>query len=525
MKNPRREVEDIERFEEILGILARKGFGYLIQRAGLQSHLHITDRLKSRKSDPGPEKLRETLEELGPTFIKFGQIMSERPDIIPEEYCEELSKLQDSAPEFSAEEARKILQEEIDTDRIEDFDEEPLAAASIAQVHRAKLDNGEEVILKIRRPGIKEQIDKDLDILTYLARKADKHADIGGNFITGEVKEFASWTREELDLKREAENAQVFQKNMESEENVRVPDVYMEMTTEKVMTMEYVDSVKIDDKEALEEIGIDGEEIAKTGIEAFIKQILRDGFLHADPHPSNFLITREEGKLLFIDFGMMTRISKSTREKLGYLMKYVAEQEAEKLLRVIVDMSHVGENADLENLEKGLEDQLLKLENSTIEEQSVSKVLIELSVKSAENGVYLPTKITLIGKGILTMEGIGLEIYPDFKVQNEFKENVEKQIIKNNQPQKIFKEFAFDLMKNEDLVTELPSKLNERLEQQKKIKQINKPMEERDRSKSIPLALLVLISGFFIYASAPEKLLLWSGALGFAAAIYLISRN
>lgn len=524
--NPvKREIEDVERFEEILHILFEQGFSFVLDELDLMHRIPVVKRLKKpRNKKPGPERTRETFEKLGSTFIKFGQILSERPDIIPERYCEELEKLQDSAPEFSTEKAKEILEEEIDTDRIKDFEEEPVASASIAQVHRATLDTGEEVILKIRRPGIKDQMEKDLNILTYLAGKADKHVDIGGKFISGEVKEFGSWTREELDLKKEARNAQVFQENMQSEDNIRIPDVHMDLTTEKVLTMEYVEAVKVDDVEKLRDMDIDEEEIAKTGIRAFIKQILRDGFLHADPHPSNFLVT-EDGELLFIDFGMMTRISKSRRKDLGFLMKYVAEQDAEKLLQLIVKMSHVKEDAELEALKEEIEDKLLKLENSTIKEQSVSRILIELSAESARHGVYLPTKITLIGKGILTMEGIGLKIYPDFQVQNEFKQEVEKQLINQNPPEEVAKELAFDLVENKDLITQLPSKLNRKLEEQRKIEQIEVPVQkDKDMFDESLVLLLLLISSAILYRFAPERILIWAGITGFIAATYLIAK-
>lgn len=524
MLSPKQEVEDFKRFEEILGILGKNGFGYLLEEIKLHTYLPYIQRLKSKTKDPGPEKLRETFEQLGPTFIKFGQILSERPDIIPEKYCKELEKLQNEVPAFSFEKVEEIVEREIDRSKIEKIEEQPLAAASIAQVHRARLKTGEEVVLKIRRPGIEEQMEKDLDIITYLARKTDKHVDLGKNFLTAEAEEFASWTRQELNFRKEARNMEEFSENMADEEDIRVPDVYTDLTTEEVLTMEYVDSVKVDNVEAIRDMELDEEKIAKTGIRAFIKQILRDGFLHADPHPSNFKVTKD-GKLLFLDFGMMTRIGKSTQKQLGFLMKYIGEGDAEKLLQVIVKMSSVENDADLDTLQQEIETELLELQGSTIEEHSISTTLIQLSAKSAKNGVYLPTKVTLIGKGILTMEGIGLKIYPDFEVQNEFKTQVEKLLLKQNSPEKLLKQLSFDLIENDDLLTQLPSKINRKLEERKKVENIQR-VETRDTDNTtLIITVLLVISSGFVYLSGSENLMVYIGVIGFMTAIYLTARR
>jgi ubiquinone biosynthesis protein len=520
MDSLKNDIKKVERLEEITGILFKQELGYILDKLDLLHYLPVHKRLRAeRHPKPKPERLRETFEELGTVFIKFGQIISERPDLIPEEYCEELEKLQDGVSEFNPEKAKEIVDEEVGLENLERFDEEPLAAASIAQVHRAKLKTGEEVVLKVRRPGIEEEVHRDLKILLYLGKKADKHISIGNNFVHSEVREFAEWTKEELDFKKELRNAEVFRENMSEEDRIRVPEVYGEYTTEKVLTMEYVDAVKCDNIEEIRKMDIDEQEIAQTGIRSVLKQILRDGLLHADPHPSNFMVDRE-GNLLFLDFGMMTRITKDTQRHLGMLMLQIANEDIEGLLETVKELSKVDDDAELDKLKRDMEREILKLRDTTIREQSVSRVLIKLSTKAAQRVVYLPTKITLIGKGILTMEGIGLKIYPDFELQNEFKDDVEKLLVQQNKPDEMAKDFAFNLIQNKEIITKLPEKINDNLDRGLKGEHRH---EHKVDSGSLPLlpALLILSSTALISASVLRTEFLYIGLAELLAGLYL----
>ncbi|MFT4868062.1 MAG: ubiquinone biosynthesis protein [Candidatus Nanohaloarchaea archaeon] len=520
MRHPKRELQDFRRFKEVLTILTKEGFGFLLDTLNLSKHVPLTTRIMNQKRETRPERLRETIERLGTTYIKFGQILSERPDIIPERYCKELEKLEDSAPQFPHEEARQIVDKEIGLDNLKEFDEEPIAAASIAQVHRAKLKSGEEVVLKIRRPGVKKQVEKDLDILLYIAKKADKHTNVGNNFLHGEVEEFAEWTKDELDFKKELRNASAFKKNMEEEENVRVPDLYPDYSSEKVLTMEYIDAVKCDDIERIRDMDIDQKEIARTGIRAVLRQILRDGLLHADPHPSNFMVDHE-GNLVFLDFGMMTRITPETRKKLGIMMLEASREDVEGLMDTIKSLSTTGQNTNEEKLKRELEKQLLKLRDSTIEEQSISKILIKISKSSAENGFFLPTKITLIGKGILTMEGIGLKIFPDFQLQDEFQDEVEELLLKQNDPKTMAKDLTLNMIKNQDVLTELPSKLNKKLEE--KQQQTIKVETKTPEIDLLPVALIIS-SCLLIAASVYSRVFLYIGLLELIYGIFIYQK-
>ena len=512
-------IKKAERTKEITGILFKEELGYILDKLDLTHHLPVHKRLRAKRhSKPAPERLRETIEELGPVYIKFGQILSERPDIIPEKYCRELEKLQDSAPSFSHAKARKIVDEEIGLENIDHLEKEPIAAASIAQVHRGKLKTGEEVAVKIKRPGIQKEIETDLDIITSLASKADKLLSIGGNFIQKEAREFARWTKEETDFKNEKRNIKAFKQNMEGEENIRVPEVYEEFCTDKVLTMEYIDAVKCDEVEKIKDMDIDEKEIAEAGIRATLKQILRDGLLHADPHPSNFMVDRD-GNLVYLDFGMMTRLTEETRRELGMMMLQISEEDVDGLMKTIEKLSHVEDDADLEKLRDETEHELMKLRNTTIKENSVSRTLIKMTKTAAENGVYLPTKVTLIGKGILTMEGIGMKIYPEFQVQNQYEETVEKMLLQQNKPQDMLKDFTYNLIQNQEVITKLPEKLNQNLEPGIEGKHVH----EADFDLEIPWMPIILVasSTLIIAGSAIEQKLLYIGLAELLIGLYL----
>lgn len=516
MNRIKRDIQDIERFEEILSVLLRQGFGFFLDEINVLQHLPYTKRIAHRNRKPAPERLRETFEELGPTFIKFGQIMAERPDIIPEEYINELEKLQDDVPSFDHEKAKEIVDEEVGLENFLEFEEEPLASASIAQVHRARLKSGEEVVVKVRRPGIEEQMRKDLDVLEYLAKKADKHIAKLRGMAYDDMKEFARWTKEELDLKQEGRNAITLEENLSDEERIKIPEVYMEYTTEKVLVLEYLEGVKADDKEAIEDMEVDAKKIATTGVKATIKQIIRDGFFHADPHPSNFRVD-SDGNLIFLDFGMMGQFSKRMRKDIGLLVLHTYNEDIESLVNDLTRIGHV-KNPDIEQLEKDLERLVLDLKNSTIEQNSISRSLIKMTEASAENGVYLPSSMMLVGKGILTMEGIGLSIYPDFKPDDELTRFTEKLLIQSFGPRETIENAAIDLIENQDLLTKLPSKLNQLSDQkQTEIEIKNQPINTR-----AVIAAALILSSSVMLMQGPESQLFMIGIVELAVAALTI---
>lgn len=458
-------VSNLKRVDEVTRILAKEEAGFILDKLDLADRVPFHQKLGlNREKQPSPERLRETIEELGTTFIKFGQILAQRPDIIPQKYTEELQKLEDSAPEFSYQTAEQIIEEEIGTEQFQNIEKEPLAAASIAQVHRATLKSGEKVIIKIRRPGIKKEVQTDLEIIEYLATKIENHFSKAKSLqLQKTVEEFSRWTREELDLKREQENAKLFRENLADEERLTAPKTYSEYTTEKVLVMEYIEGVKCTEQEKLREMDIENEEIAKTIVRGVLKQSIRDGFFHADPHPSNFLI-QEDSTIVYLDFGMMGKMTKRNQDLLGILLLHAVNGDVDGGIQTVKKIGYVEEDANLEELKEILEDKLVKINHNTLKETQISRELLDLAIQASKNGVHMPSSITLVGKSMLTMEGIGLTIYPEFKIDDEYRQITEKLLIEKNKPKDLGKTLAIDLIQNKDLITKLPTKLNNKLE-------------------------------------------------------------
>lgn len=511
--NPvRREISDIKRFNEIIRTLVSEETSFILDKLNLGNHVPFTKRVKMEKEVPPPERLRHTLEELGTTFIKFGQIMAQRPDILPRRYTEELQKLEDSVEPFSTEKAREIVDKEIGLENFQDFSEEPVAAASIAQVHEATTHDGDKVAVKIRRPGIKEQVEKDLEILHYLARRAENHSERLEHLQVSDITdEFAEWTRNELNLEKERRNAERLKRNTEDEDKIKIPETYPNLTSQKVFTMEYIEGVKCTDKEKLQKLDIDAKEVAKGTISAGLKQYIRDGFFHADPHPSNFLIT-EDGKMAYLDFGMMGQLSKKMRTDLGLLFIYTANEDIEGAVNTIKDMAHLEPDADIEALREDLDKRITLVKNSTLDEHSISREMFELAVHSSEYGVHMPTSFALIGKSMMTMEGIGLTIYPDFQMGDQYSKIAQKIVLKNNAPDP--KSAVIDLIQNKDLIEKPFTKMRENNQQQ----DINVTVEQKEeRGDEMITASLMLGGVFLITQQNPNLNILGSAALAVAA--------
>jgi ubiquinone biosynthesis protein len=522
MKALEKKVDDAKRLDEILSILSRQGFGWVVERLNLKHRLPFSHRLK-KTPKPAPERLRETFEELGPTFIKFGQILAERPDLVPQKYIDELEKLQDTVPEFDPETSRRIIRNEVGPieENFSSFEDEPMAAASIAQVHRATLETGEEVIVKVRRPDIKEEVERDLDIMIKLAERAEKHSqELRDLQIHSAVKEFASWTRDELDLTQEMKNAQIFQKNMSDQENVKIPEVYPDYTTEKVLVMERVSGVKCTEREKLRELDIDREELAETVIDSTLRQIVGDGFFHADPHPSNFMVDGQN--LIYIDFGMMGKLTREQRKEIGILLLRAASEDVEGVLDSLRSIGHVKEDAELDKLKEDIQEKMLIIRNSSLEENSLSAEIFDLIVKATRKGIVMPTSFVLMGKALVTMEGVGLTVYPEFEIKTKYKKTVREVLYQEYGGQESLDKFAADALEHSDLITNLPSRIDEMTRQNEtKVEVVN---EGRDSFTTVIGAALLISSGILMAQVMPEDYLVVVAVVELAIAGMIIAR-
>jgi predicted unusual protein kinase regulating ubiquinone biosynthesis (AarF/ABC1/UbiB family) len=361
--------------------------------------------------------VRETFLELGPTFIKLGQLFSTRADLFPVEYVEELSQLQDRVPAFSYEQVeRTITQEFAKTipDLFSSFDPIPLAAASLGQVHKAQLHSGEEVVVKVQRPGLKKLFDIDLRILKGIAQYFQRHPDWGpGRDWLGIYEECCRILYEEIDYLNEGRNADTFRRNFRICDWANVPRVFWRYASKRVLTLEYMPGIKISNYEALEAAGIERKTIARLGAEAYLHQLLTDGFFHADPHPGNIAVS-SDGGLIFYDFGMMGQIQPLTREKLMQTFMGVAQKDATLVMNSLVELGALAAVADMGPVRRSIQFMLDNFMDKPFENQSIAQISDDLYDVAYNQPFRFPATFTFVMRAFSTLEGVGKGLDPDF---------------------------------------------------------------------------------------------------------------
>jgi predicted unusual protein kinase regulating ubiquinone biosynthesis (AarF/ABC1/UbiB family) len=366
--------------------------------------------------------IRETLLHLGPTFIKVGQFFSTRADLFPSEYVEELSKLQDQVPAFGYEQVATIVQQELGKP-IEQiysyFDPTPLAAASLGQVHRAKLKSGEEVVVKVQRPGLVRLFTIDLEIGRGVAEFFQHHTPWGGagrDWI-GIYEECRRTLWEEVDYLNEGRNADTFRRNFRDMPQIAVPKVYWRYTSPRLLTLEYLPGIKISDYEALSAAGLDRKALARLGAEAYLRQLLKDGFFHADPHPGNIAV-KPDGTLIFYDFGMMGRLRPGIKEKLADMLAAVVAKNADQVVALLVELGVLVPTADLAPVRRSVQyllDHFLdKPFSSKLDEISVAAISEDLYELAYEQPFRFPATFTFVLRALTTLEGLGKGLDPEF---------------------------------------------------------------------------------------------------------------
>ena len=377
----------------------------------------VTDAKKAARRKRQAIWIRETFLELGPTFIKVGQLFSTRADLFPAEYVEELSKLQDKVPAFSYEQVEAIIENDLGKKVSQLFrscDPIPLAAASLGQVHKATLHSGEEVVAKVQRPGLVKLFTIDLTILKGITRYFQNHPDWGrGRDWLGIYEECCRILWEEIDYLNEGRNADTFRRNFRAQDWVRVPRVYWRYTSPRVLTLEYLPGIKISHYEALEAAGIDRKVIAQLGAQAYLQQLLNDGFFHADPHPGNIAVS-PEGSLIFYDFGMMGRVNPITREKLMDTLFGIAQKDAGRVVDSLVELGALAPAEDMGPVRRSIQYMLDHFMDKPFENQSVSQISEDLYEIAYDQPFRFPATFTFVMRAFSTLEGVGKGLDPDF---------------------------------------------------------------------------------------------------------------
>lgn len=433
----------INRLREIALILSKHGFHQVLEGVGLAKFLPLSKRFRGRSGVPGdipvPVQLRMALEDLGPTFVKLGQMLSTRPDLVPAEFAEEFKRLQDRVPPFPFAEARRILEEEAGCPLEEAFLEvnaEPLAAASIAQVHRARLLDGSRVVLKVQRPGIERVVTSDLATLHLLVGLADRYVPEARPFDLGAiVDEFARIIRRELDFFLEASNTERFRKSFEGFAGVTVPGVRWEFTTKRLLVLEAIEGDPVDDPEALRVRGIDPAEVARLMARSFLKQVFEEGLFHGDLHAGNILVT-PDGGVAFLDFGAVGYLSEELQECLGQLFVALISRDYPGLVDVYLRMGTVDETVDLRGFQRDLRELIEPYYGRALKDLRVGEILREASQIALRHRVRVPADLVLLARSTLTVEGLARLLDPEFVVLDEAVPYARRLLLKRLDPRR-----------------------------------------------------------------------------------------
>lgn len=467
-----KELEKIKRIKKLADVLMKYGFEEILSRSELEKRLpkrivgRNREKIKDIKSRTIYERVRMALEEMGPAYVKFGQMLSNRNDILPEEMISELQKLQDKV-EIQEVDIRKKLAEELNIipeEYFQSIDEEPMASASIGQVFRAVLKNGEKVVLKVRRDNIDNVVETDLIIMKDMAKFLEKY-DVNAKNINllYIVETFENMLKKELSLTNERKNMERFENNFKGNEHLHVPVVYKELSNNRILCMEFIEGIKITDKEKIEKTGFNPKEIASLGLELYIKQVMKYGFFHADPHPGNIFLGKD-GKLIFIDFGAMGTLYPYEIELLEELTLNFLQKDVKKMIATIKELALDYNISDEKRLERGFYDILSMVDGTSLEEINLVEIMERVKTLLSQNQVLLSEDVYLLVKGIGQIEGIGRHLNPQLNIMQEIGNNAQEIMVKRMSPKYILEKGMGKVGEFSENWLTLPSDLKRLLE-------------------------------------------------------------
>lgn len=468
-----RNLRSLNRYREVLGVLVTHGFGQILEQLNLDYYLEVGRRIITRdprKKElerlPTAVRLRLAMEQLGPTFVKLGQLLSSRPDILPAEYISELNKLQDSvaAVELSAIE-QQLLNEfgEPTTRLFRSFSPQAVAAASIAQVHRAELLDGSLVAVKVRRPDIEKTIETDLDILHNLATLVEKHGHMSSLVSPTElIKEFRRTIYRELDFSKEGHTLNRFSAHFSDNPTVAIPQVYWDLTTDAVLTMEYIDGIKISDTQRLEQAGLDLKAIAHNGAQAFLDQVLIHGVFHGDPHPGNVLVNRE-GAICFLDLGMVGHVDEELRHQLISLLLGIFKRDCDLLVSVMLSARDRSKEINIAALKRELSEFIDDYYQLPLKHINIFKLINEFVALMKRHHIKFPSDLMLLAKALVTIEGIGRQLDPSFNLIEQIQPTATELIQHRLSAGNVGREASQILRSYTDVAKALPYELKELL--------------------------------------------------------------
>ncbi|MCR6685215.1 2-polyprenylphenol 6-hydroxylase [Pseudoxanthomonas sp.] len=536
-------VRDLGRLQEIASVLIRYGFGDMVRRIGLAGALEKAGRLlhwhdpQAMAHMAPPERVRRALEDLGPTFVKLGQVLATRVDLLPPEWIAELGKLQNAVPALPFERVRPQLVEDLGAEPEAVFarlEQVPLAAASLAQTHRAWLADGSAVVLKVRRPGIRDTVEADLRLLARLAEIAQAQApDLRRYRPTQVVHEFTLSLRRELDFAAECRNAERIAANFEGHAEIVVPKVYWQWTSERLNVQECLAGIPGPDLAAVDAAGMDRRQLAMTGAGIVLKMVLEDGFFHADPHPGNIFYL-PGGRIGVIDFGMVGRVSAQRRYQIVQLLHGLVERESGAVADVLLEWGEGEGEIDESRLHADIGAFVDQYRGVPLKDLRMGTMLTDVTTILRDHGLGLPPDLALMVKAFLTLEGMGRQLDPDFDMAGAARPYVERVLLDRWSPRALARRGRRGLLDALDLAGDMPRELRRllraarrgRLHMQMEVTTLKAFGEQVDRAANrltmgVVTAALVIGSSIVMHSAGggvPSRWLLALGVLGFVGA-------
>ena len=459
-------VRDLGRLQDIARVLVRYGFGDVARRVGLAGALERAGRLVHWQAvEEGllqlevPERVRAALQDLGPTFVKLGQVLATRVDMLPPRWIEELSELQNAVPPVDFELVRPQLTEDLGADPDSVFAElehVPMAAASLAQAHRATLADGTPVILKVRRPGIRDVVEADLRLLSHLATIVEKQMpELRRYHPADTLRQFAASLRRELDFAAECRSAERIARNFEGRDDIVIPKVYWQWTCERLNVQERLEGIPGRDLAALDALGLDRRALARTGAGLVLKMVLEDGFFHADPHPGNIFYL-PGGAIGVIDFGMVGHVSEQRRFQIVRLLHGLVGQDASAVSEVLVDWTGDSPDIDEGGLQESVDRFVDQYRGVPLKDLRMGQMLGDVVAILRGHGLTLPPDLALMIKTFLTLEGMGRQLDPDFDMASAARPFLERAMLQRYAPGVLARRGRRALAGLLDLVRDMP---------------------------------------------------------------------
>jgi ubiquinone biosynthesis protein len=455
-------VRHLSRYKDIAKLLWKYGRSDLVRQMSLDDDL-TGGKEVAEAADAPPERLADDLEEMGPTFIKLGQVLSSRADLLPPAYLKALARLQDKVKPFPFAEVEQIVEAELGvriSRAFSRFDAEPLAAASLGQVHAAALRDGREVVVKVQRPNAAQQVADDFEVLSEMARLVDKHTQVGRRHrLSATLEELRLSISHELNYEREAQNLVAMGKTLQEFELIRVPQPVSDYSSRRVLTMEYVRGLKITKLSPVARLELDGSALAESLFKAYLKQVLVDGLFHADPHPGNVFITQDH-HIALLDLGMVGHTTPSTRTYLLKVLLAVSEGRAEELADLICQASEKSAEFNAVAFKKRIAQLLINRQGQALHQANIGGALLQMARFAAELGLYVPSDLTMLGKTLLQLDEVGKILEPDFDPDAAIRRNaaeiLSKQLERDTNPSNFFA----SLLEIKEFVLGLPTRLN-----------------------------------------------------------------